>query len=854
MLTLQDILTSFRRPGSARFEDWLAWMSQATHLFFESRREITEEHQQLTERTKGYEEIAKAHETFTDICHYLHGYLKWSKTLGNEDAHKQSRQAILSSCSTMTEGVIKLASIPQKYRKIESVENAKQEYAWVIKEKQRLQNLRESMEIDKKRSDELARLASSNISHIQIIYDIFSTSYNKLFEFQNHLSKVPLDLTSSQFSELVQHYRSAVKNRYCNFNSLMHLLNAGAYYARYHPDDITLSFLVLQELMKIEIYRPTLEYVHQAYSLLYMVKSFLLKHDLKHLERISDGIEPLTLERLDVIQGYFDEQFQHLKPSNVLILLSSSSSVADSTHTFYSDFHALCLNIETEIMTCPDEFKSVFEQMADYLRFYPNAFPHQKNVLLLEVNQLLKEMVELRRLENPSIKLYVANFTTLVTRSLLKDLLVIIDCAAYSRITKELKAGIVSKALLGLLKKANLMPKIVQIYIPKMTSECQTPLPCQVPPLLEELNIESSQEIIDDETDWILVKYSRNREKKLSHIPNKNKKMSFFGKNPNPTLTNILLSTQNTTSSLQSELSATKHSFVTIDPTKPLQTDAVASVSSQVDVCTPSIDLDTNSKRSVTLPIIIQEGFQRLNPHASFLVGSSVLQLLTSSDFSQEQDIDFVSASHPWYHFGILIHHVGMLGVLYLNQDYAPYLMDCFVPSGIKDGHFFEQDLEARDFTICTLYCNSRGEIFDPTGLGLDDHENKILRLHKVKQARTYEESVQISIKCFIDDPIQIMRSIKYIEKGYTPSPELADALSQVTLDASNINRPHLYAVTRKILRTYDPESIVQKLNQYGLLQKLFQLEINSAADLAQLYDLIRTRQCLESGERILRL
>lgn len=270
----------------------------------------------------------------------------------------------------------------------------------------------------------------------------------------------------------------------------------------------------------------------------------------------------------------------------------------------------------------------------------------------------------------------------------------------------------------------------------------------------------------------------------------------------------------------------------------------IETISSRDNLVLPdasSFGPDLRPKLIVELPLIIQEGFQRIDEDMSFVVGSTVLDLIHAVEhppvnLQKGKDIDFVSRKHPRHHFGTLLNYPTMPGILYVNRDNKDYLLECFIPHGIEEAHFFVRDLETRDFTICTLYCNSKGEIFDPTGFGLTDYRNKTLRLHKAAQAASYPEAVQISMISLTDDPVRILRLIKYIEKGYTLSPELVDALQAFTDEHFKMHKPRLYISTRKLLQTYSPDSIVEKLNQYGLLTKLFDLDTNVAHDFGKLF------------------
>jgi hypothetical protein len=68
-------------------------------------------------------------------------------------------------------------------------------------------------------------------------------------------------------------------------------------------------------------------------------------------------------------------------------------------------------------------------------------------------------------------------------------------------------------------------------------------------------------------------------------------------------------------------------------------------------------------------------------------------------------------------------------------------------------------------FTINTLFCNHQGDIYDPLGYGVKDVRERRLRFVGHANVRLQE------------DPLNILRAIKYISLGFKPDAELKDAL-----------------------------------------------------------------------------
>ena len=77
-----------------------------------------------------------------------------------------------------------------------------------------------------------------------------------------------------------------------------------------------------------------------------------------------------------------------------------------------------------------------------------------------------------------------------------------------------------------------------------------------------------------------------------------------------------------------------------------------------------------------------------------------------------------------------------------------------------------EEDAMRRDFTVNALFETSKGEIIDPTGFGISDCENKLLRFVGDPQERISE------------DPLRIFRFVRFLaSKGFTSAHSAHDTL-----------------------------------------------------------------------------
>jgi tRNA nucleotidyltransferase/poly(A) polymerase len=131
--------------------------------------------------------------------------------------------------------------------------------------------------------------------------------------------------------------------------------------------------------------------------------------------------------------------------------------------------------------------------------------------------------------------------------------------------------------------------------------------------------------------------------------------------------------------------------------------------------------------------------------------------------------------------------------------------------------------LNSRDFRVAALCCDKEGQITDPTGFGLEDLLARRLVMigcptHRFKQ-----------------DPVLLLRALKYMVFGFKPDALIHNALSAWQPDV-NTNMSKLYAVTRKhLVKPDDRETFMDLLCQYGLLGKLFNLKNEERAQLLPL-------------------
>lgn len=248
--------------------------------------------------------------------------------------------------------------------------------------------------------------------------------------------------------------------------------------------------------------------------------------------------------------------------------------------------------------------------------------------------------------------------------------------------------------------------------------------------------------------------------------------------------------------------------------------------------------LEHTETSKIILSPIIKEVFDLLHglPGERYLVGSALHALLHNKPLLPEQDIDLVVTTSDLEPRGF-IRSPFKPQLFSLKTD--RWLVDCYVvPS--SDDNLIASDAFSRDFTITCLYCNSQGVIYDPTDRGLTDFKNK--QLQTVKHPKI----------CFDEDPVRLLRAIKYIILGYTPTPELEQEIHDWQV-CQSLDRPHFYAVIRKNLFGVNHETsqaFFEKLITYGILKKVFNLDSNipDANTLEQLIQTISVRHSATSS------
>lgn len=214
------------------------------------------------------------------------------------------------------------------------------------------------------------------------------------------------------------------------------------------------------------------------------------------------------------------------------------------------------------------------------------------------------------------------------------------------------------------------------------------------------------------------------------------------------------------------------------------------------------------------LPDFVHEIFQELwhpdYPNEElFLVGGAVLQLLKNIPLTPESDLDFIFISSR-KEIGNYVPS-RYIENLYVRdrKRLGGYAVDLkVITPDFSEKDILSENTLYRDYTICALFCNQQGVIFDPTGRALQDFEQK--QLNTISNARS-------TLK---EDPVRILRAFKYIARGYKTSPELEEALKEpLSFDFANHN--HFNQVLLKECQSFKNIEFIQIMMQYDFFKYL---------------------------------
>ena len=205
-----------------------------------------------------------------------------------------------------------------------------------------------------------------------------------------------------------------------------------------------------------------------------------------------------------------------------------------------------------------------------------------------------------------------------------------------------------------------------------------------------------------------------------------------------------------------------------------------------------------------------------------YIVGSAVHSLINKTPLSSFQDVDITIITDK---AEMLVDQLGFQKSSYILGLYTSKIgdirIDCVVASVNGKSDLIDNDFLSRDFTMNCLYCDMNGRIYDPTNKGIEHFNNKTLE--------TVHESAQSS---FDADPVRIIRAVKYMATGYSPTENVLSGLLQKNQVETSM-KGHVNAVTRKCLYFFKNQGraheFVAELKKYNLLSELFNLNADDS-------------------------
>ena len=196
-----------------------------------------------------------------------------------------------------------------------------------------------------------------------------------------------------------------------------------------------------------------------------------------------------------------------------------------------------------------------------------------------------------------------------------------------------------------------------------------------------------------------------------------------------------------------------------------------------------------------------------------YLAGSSVHNLLRHDIANTIQDYDYVVFDVPE-----LWQQITSFGSFIRNKKLDNhFIRNTHTLGGVSADLIIKPDrfnTDSLDFTICGLLIlvsdnqENRGNVYDLTGRGLNDLYNNVL------------DTIDLPLTCFQRDPICVLRTIKYIARGFNPSERLDEAL-YVWSDYSCYQNQHFIDVLRKLLESPYNLQYIELMQRYNILQKI---------------------------------
>ncbi|MGC1406783.1 MAG: CCA tRNA nucleotidyltransferase [Candidatus Dormiibacterota bacterium] len=148
---------------------------------------------------------------------------------------------------------------------------------------------------------------------------------------------------------------------------------------------------------------------------------------------------------------------------------------------------------------------------------------------------------------------------------------------------------------------------------------------------------------------------------------------------------------------------------------------------------------------------------------------------------------------------------VGRLTLEFVRARAEAYSPDSRKPE-VRAGTL-EEDAERRDFTINALLLDSRGEVLDPTGQGLEDLRLGVLR------------TPLPPLETFSEDPLRMLRAARFVSQlEFELAPGVEEAMAAMAARLAIVSPERIRDELIKLLLAARPSLGLRILNRTGLL------------------------------------
>ncbi len=218
------------------------------------------------------------------------------------------------------------------------------------------------------------------------------------------------------------------------------------------------------------------------------------------------------------------------------------------------------------------------------------------------------------------------------------------------------------------------------------------------------------------------------------------------------------------------------------------------------------------------------EALETVRPGCARLVGGCVRNALLGQPVA---DVDIATQLTPdlvekaCRNAGMAVHPTGIAhGTLTVVCNGVPYEVTTLRRDVETDGrratvsftHDWAEDAERRDFRMNALYADSGGEVFDPTGGGLDD----------IAQRRiVFVGDPEIRLR---EDYLRILRFFRFQAWYGTAAPDPAGlaACGKLRAGLASISAERIWMEMKKLLAAPQPLSALEAMEHVGVLDQLF--------------------------------